>query len=77
MPGAKVLTKAATSNAGKALATLSSTKEKSAASKTLVKRSVATRKVHEAPKTGSVSRAAAKSAVKKAIASRNMDSGKS
>jgi hypothetical protein len=29
-----------------------------------------------APKTGSVSRAAAKSAVKKAIASRNMDSGK-
>jgi hypothetical protein len=29
-----------------------------------------------APKTGSVSRAAAKSAVKKAIVSRNMDSGR-
>ncbi len=76
MAGAKVLTTVATSKAGKTLATSSSAKEKLAAAQTLSKRSVATRKVHVAPKKGSVSRAAAKSAVKKAIVSRNMDSGR-
>jgi len=76
MTDVKVLTKAVASKAGKTLGTSSSAKEKSAAAKTLAKLSVATRKVHVAPKTGSVSRAAARSAVKKAIVSRNLDSGK-
>jgi len=42
----------------------------------LAKRSVATRKVNVAPKTGSVSRATAHSAFKKAILSRSKNSGK-
>ncbi len=76
MPDVQVLTKGAATKSAKTLGTSSCAKEQSAASKTLVKRSVTTRKVHVAPKTGSVSRAAAKSAVKKAIASRNMESCK-
>ena len=56
--------------------TSSSAEAKSAAAKTLDNRSVAIRKVHVAPKTGSVSRTTAKSAVKKAILSRSKNSGK-
>ncbi len=76
MHDVNVQTNSVVSKADKTLGTSSSAKEKSTVAKTLDKRSVATRKVHEAPKTGSVSRATAKSAMKKAIASRNMDSGR-
>jgi hypothetical protein len=67
MPDVQVLTKGAASKSAKTLGTSSSAREQSAASKTVAKRSVTTRKVHEAPKTGLVSRAAAKSAVKKPL----------
>lgn len=76
MPGVKVVTKAVASKAGKTLGTSSSAKAKSDAAKILAECSVTTRKVHAAPKTGSVSRATAKSAVKKAIRSRSQDSSK-
>ena len=76
MPSVKVVMKAVASKAGRTLGTSSSGKAKSDAAKILAECSVATRKVHPAPKTGSVSRATAKSAVKKAIANRSLSSRK-
>lgn len=63
MVAKKPPTKAVASKAGKTLSTSKSSKAKSAAASVLAARSVATRKIHAAPKAGSVSRAIAKKAV--------------
>ena len=76
MPGVKVVAKAVASKAAKTLGTSSSAEAKSDVAKILAECSVTTRKVHAAPKTGSVSRATAKSAVKKAIRSRSLSGRK-
>lgn len=66
----KMPSKARASQAAKTLSTSSSKKAKSSAAKTLAKRSAAVRKVHSAPKAGTVSRSTAKSAVRKVARSR-------
>jgi hypothetical protein len=68
MPSTRTSTKAVASKAGKTLSSSTSAKAKSAAAKTLAKRSAVVRKVHAAPKVGTVSRTVAKNAVKLAVA---------
>ena len=76
MPIVKVVTKAEASKTGKSLDTPSSAHANSTTAKTIAEQSVTKRKVHEAPKTGSVSRATAKRAVKKAILNSSQNSSK-
>lgn len=69
-------TKAEASNAGKTLSTSSSSKAKTAAAKTLAEKSATARKVHTAPKSGSISRADVKKAVKSVSSSGKITASK-
>lgn len=70
MAARKPPTKAAASKAAKTLSTSGSAEAKSAAGSLLSQRSVAARKIHAAPKVGSVSRAVARNAVTGTFTSR-------
>ncbi len=72
----KAPTKTQASKAGKTLSTSSSSRAKSAAAKTLAKKSATARKVHSAPKSGPVSRANVKKAVKTVSSSRKTTTSK-
>lgn len=67
MPSTRTSAKSVASKAGKTLSSSSSAKAKSAAAKTLAERSVVVRKIHAAPKVGTVSRTVAKNAVKMVV----------
>lgn len=64
-------TKSEVSRAAKTLSTSKSPKAKTAAAKTLAKKSAAVRKVHSAPKAGSIRQVDVKRAVKSVTKSRS------